>query len=136
MDIVAERVDEEWMKHTYAWKTMDNMGILTVGGSDAPVESFSIMENIYFAVTRQKKNGTPEGGWLPEEKLTVEEAVKLFTVNAAKACYQEDDMGMIKNGMRADLVVLEENIFEVDPETIKDVKVLKTITGGRTVYEA
>ena len=136
MDIVAERVDEEWMKHTYAWKTMDNMGILTVGGSDAPVESFSIMENIYFAVTRQKKNGTPEGGWLPEEKLTVEEAVKLFTVNAAKACYQEDDMGMIKNGMRADLVVLEENIFDMDPNKIKDVKVLKTITGGRTVYEA
>ena len=136
MTIVEDRVGYERMQDTYAWKTMDDMGILTVGGSDAPIESFDIMENIYFAVTRQKKNGTPKGGWLPEEKLTVEEAVKLFTVNAAKACYQENDMGMIKNGMRADLVVLNENIFEIDPETIKDVKVLKTITGGRTVYEA
>lgn len=136
MDIVAERVSPEWMEHTYAWKTMDNMGILTVGGSDAPVESFSVLENIYFAVTRQKKNGTPEGGWLPKEKLTVEEAVKLFTVNAAKACYQENDTGMIKNGMRADLVVLNENIFEIAPEEIKNVTVSQTVTGGKTVYLA
>ena len=136
MDIVAERVSPEWMEHTYAWKTMDNMGILTVGGSDAPVESFSVLENIYFAVTRQKKNGTPEGGWLPKEKFTVEEAVKLFTVNAAKACYQENDTGMIKNGMRADLVVLNENIFEIAPEEIKNVTVSQTVTGGKTVYLA
>ncbi len=134
MDIVEERVGSAWAQDTYAWNTMEKLGILTVGGSDAPVESFDILENIYFAVTRQKLSGQPEGGWLPHEKVSVEQAVNMFTVNAAKACFKEKEIGRICEGMKADLTVLSEDIFSIAPEKIKDVVVCQTITGGKTVY--
>lgn len=134
MDVTEERVGAEWMKHTYAWKTMGDLGILAAGGSDAPVESFNILENIYFAVTRQKLTGEPAGGWLPDQKVSVEQAVKMFTVNGAKACFQEDEIGRIRAGMKADLVVLSEDIFNIPQERIKDVSVLQTVVGGKTVY--
>lgn len=135
MDICEARIGHERAKDTYAWKTMQDLGILTVGGSDAPVERFDVLENLYFAVTRQKLDGTPAGGWLPEQKLSVYDAVKLFTVNAARSCFMEDELGQIKEGYLADLVVLSEDIFTIDPNRIKDVCVKQTISGGRTVYE-
>ena len=94
-----------------------------------------MLENIYFAVTRQKLKGTPAGGWLPEQKLSVYDAVKLFTVNAAKTCFMEDELGQIKEGYLADLVVLSDDIFSIDPNTIKDVSVTRTISRGRTVFQ-
>jgi predicted amidohydrolase YtcJ len=112
------------------------MGVLCVGGSDAPVESFDILDNIYYAVTREKLKGGPEGGWLPQYKLPVDEAIRLFTSYAAKSCFYEDRLGMLKPGYLADLVVLEEDLYAVEPHHIKDVKVLRTVCGGKTVYEA
>ena len=135
MDICEDRIGHDRAKDTYAWKTMQDLGILTIGGSDAPVERFDVLENIYFAVTRQKLNGTPAGGWLPEQKLSVYDAVKLFTVNAAKTCFMEDELGQIKEGYLADLVVLSDDIFSIDPNTIKDVSVTRTISRGRTVFQ-
>ena len=134
MDIVEARVGKSWMQETYAWKTMIDKGILTAGGSDAPVESFDVMENIYFAVTRKRKDGTPEGGWLPEQKLSVYEAVEAFTTKAAKACFQEDSIGKLAPGMNADAVVLAKNLFDVPQDEIKDIKVLATIVGGKIAY--
>lgn len=136
MDIAEERVGAERVQHAYAWKKLIDKGIICVGGSDAPVESFDILDNIYYAVTREKLKGGPEGGWLPQYKLTVDEAVRLFTRNAAKSCFAEDSIGMLKVGMLADLVVLEEDLYQVEPHHIKDVKVLRTVCGGKTVYEA
>ncbi|MEA4988455.1 MAG: amidohydrolase family protein, partial [Anaerovorax sp.] len=135
MDIVESRIGKERMHKIYAWKSMIDMGILTAGGSDAPVESFDIMENIYYAVTREKLEGGPKNGWLPEEKLDVEEAVKLFTVYPSYMSFTEDINGTIEVGKRADLVVLEENIFEVKVDKIKDIKISKTIVDGKTVYQ-
>ncbi|MBQ2217538.1 MAG: amidohydrolase family protein, partial [Firmicutes bacterium] len=135
MDICEDRIGHDRAKDTYAWKTMQDLGILTIGGSDAPVERFDVLENIYFAVTRQKLNGTPVGGWLPEQKLSVYDAVKLFTVNAAKSCFMEDELGQIKEGYLADLVVLSDDIFSIDPNMIKDVSVTRTISRGRTVFQ-
>ena len=135
MDICEERIGHERAKDTYAWKTMQDLGILTVGGSDAPVERFDVLENLYFAVTRQKLDGTPAGGWLPGQKLSVYDAVKLFTVNAARSCFMESELGMIKEGYLADLVVLSEDIFRIDPDRIKDVSVTRTVSCGRTVYQ-
>ncbi|WP_206460769.1 amidohydrolase [Anaerovorax sp. IOR16] len=136
MDIVESRIGKERMHKIYAWKSMIDMGILTVGGSDAPVESFDIMENIYYAVTREKLEGGPKNGWLPEEKLDVEEAVKLFTVYPSYMSFTENVNGTIEVGKRADLVVLEENIFEVEVDKIKDIKISKTIVDGKMVYQA
>lgn len=135
MDICEDRVGAERTATSYAWKTMQDLGILTIGGSDAPVERFDVLENIYFAVTRQKLNGTPAGGWLPEQKLSVYDAVKLFTVNAARSCFMEDELGQIKEGYLADLVVLSDDIFSIDPNMIKDVSVTRTISRGRTVFQ-
>lgn len=135
MDIVEDRIGKERMKDTYAWKSMNDMGILTVGGSDAPIESFNILENIYFAVTREKLTGGPEGGWLPEQKVSVNDAVRMFTTNGAKARFGEKEYGQITKGYKADLVVLSDNIYEIEPHKIKDVRVVRTIVGGKTVYE-
>ena len=134
MDITEARVGKEWMQETYAWKTMNELGILTVGGSDAPVESFDVMDNLYFAVTRQKLNGTPEGGWLPHEKVSVQEAVEMFTTHGAKACFQEDRLGRLKEGYQADMVIAAEDIFAIPAERIKDVAICETIMGGRTTF--
>lgn len=135
MDICESRVGAHRMPKVYAWKSMLDMGIHVSGGSDAPVESFDIMENIYFAVTRKNIKGQPEEGWIPEEKMSVDEAVKLFTKHAAYASYSEDENGTIEEGKHADLVVLEKDIYEINPDDIKTTKVDMTVVAGTCVYK-
>jgi len=134
MDIVEQRVGKERTKSSYAWKTLLDEGVLTCGGSDAPVDSFDVIENIYFAVTRCRLDGTPAGGWMPEQRLSVEEAVRLFTKYPAYASYSEDRKGTIEVGKDADLVILNKNIYREDPLKIKDAKVDMTLLNGETVY--
>ena len=134
MEIAESRVGSERLKKSYAWKSMKDLGIKTAGGSDSPVESFDIMENIYFAVTRKNRELKPEGGWLPEEKLSVEEAVRLFTTDAAYASFEENIKGSIEKGKLADMVVLDKNIFEIDEDEIKDTEILYTIMDGEIVF--
>ena len=93
MNTVEPAIGTHRMEGIYAWKTMLDLGIHASGGSDAPVVSFDAMENIYFAVTRKNINGEPKEGWIPSERLTVDEAVKLFTKYAAYASYTEDENG-------------------------------------------
>ena len=93
------------------------------------------MENIYFAVTRKNISGQPQEGWIPSEKMSVDEAVKLFTKNAAYASYTEKENGTIETGKNADLVVLEKDIYSIDPDEIKTVKVDMTVLGGKVVFE-
>lgn len=136
MDIVESRIGARRMDKVYAWKSMMDMGILATGGSDAPCAGFNIMENIYCAVTRKNLKGEPKGGWLPDEKLSVDEAVKLFTKYPPFAEFNETVKGTIETGKLADMAVLSEDIYEIDPDRIKDVKVVRTIVGGKTVYKA
>ena len=135
MDIVEERIGAHRMPKVYAWKSMLDMGIHASGGSDAPVERFDIMENIYFAVTQKNLRGLPEEGWIPSEKMSVDEAVKLFTKHAAYASYTEHENGTIETGKYADLVVLEKDIYEIDPDDIKTTKIDMTIFNGEIVYK-
>lgn len=135
MDTVETRIGRNRMDKIYAWKSMLDMGINTCGGSDAPVVSFDIMENIYFAVTRRNIKGEPKAGWKPEERLSVSEAIKLFTKYPAYASYSEAMAGTIEVGKYADFVVLSENIYEIPEERIKDVEIVETILGGKTVYK-
>lgn len=134
MNIVEQNVGAHRMDKVYAWKTMLDMGIHAVGGSDAPVVSFHPLENIYFAVTRQTIHGNPEEGWIPSEKMSVDEAVKLFTKYAAYASFSEDELGTIEIGKKADLVVLDRDLYEVPKAEIKDAKVEMTLVNGRIVY--
>ena len=135
MDTVEPRIGERRMNKIYAWKSMLDMGIHASGGSDAPVVSFNVMENIYFAVTRKNEKGLPAQGWIPEEKLSVDEAVKLFTKEAAYASYSEKENGTLEIGKWADFVVWEKDIYEIELEEIKSVQIDRTILAGKTVYK-
>lgn len=133
MDIADKRVRGD-LSEIYAWKTMEELGILTVGGSDSPVESFDILNNIYYAVTREHLSGGPEGGWMPHQKVDVMTALRMFTLNPAKACFAEEKIGSIAVGKYADFAVLEDDPTKVEAYRIKDIKVLATVLEGKTVY--
>ena len=134
-NVVAGLVGKEAESRSYMWKTMIDKGIVCGGGSDSPVEDFDILSNIQIAVTRDCLNENSQG-WYPEQKLTVEEAIRLFTINNAYLAFEEDRRGSIELGKDADLTVLSEDIFEVEPHEISKIKVAATIVAGKTVYEA
>ena len=92
------------------------------------------MEGIYAAVTRRTLDDKNPGGWYPEQKISVEQAVKCYTINNAYAGFQENKLGILKKGMLADFIVLDQNIFEIAPENIRNVKVLRTVVNGKQVY--
>lgn len=135
MDVAEKLVSNHENKKLYAWKSMLDAGMNVAGSACSPVEKFNVLENIQYAVTREKLDGGPEGGWLPQERLTVKEAVELFTVNGAYASYEESIKGTLEEGKLADMVVLSGDIFETELHKIKDLLVLQTVLGGKTVYE-
>lgn len=134
MEIAEQRLGKERLKYSYSWKTMRDMGIQTSGGSDCPVESFNILENIYFAVTSKNKNGLPKNGWMPEERLSVNEAVRLFTIDGAYPSFDENKKGSLEIGKYADMVIIDKNIYEINPDDIKTSKVLMTVMNGKIVH--
>ena len=135
--ILEARVGKELARTSYAWKSFIDEGVLISSGSDCPVESLDIIENLYTAVCRKMLNGQPEGGFYPEQNLTMEEAVKAHTINAAYASFAEDRKGSIKVGKVADFVLLDKDIFQIDPETeLLSTKILATYMDGEAVYEA
>lgn len=136
ISIVDDRIGKTRASTAYNWKEFIKKGVMTVGGSDCPVESLNIMENIYSAVTRKNLKGFPEEGWRPEQNLSLIDAIKIFTINAAYASFEEKIKGSISEGKLADFVVLDKDIFNIDLNEIKDVKILKTYLGGNLVYES
>ena len=117
------------------WKTMLDKGLVCCGGSDSPVEDFDVLSGIQVAVTRDRLDEKTEG-WYPEQKLTVDEAIRLFTIGNAYGAFDEDKRGSLEVGKLADMVVLGEDIYEVDSHEIHKIPVLKTIVDGREVYKA
>ena len=136
MHIAESRLGTERTNTSYAFKTMLDMGIVASGGSDAPVCPFDVLENIYHAVTRTDSSGFPDGGWLPDERMTVEQAVRLFTSNASYCSFSEPLRGSLELGKQADLAVLDRDIFTTEPETIREASILRTVSGGKTVFKA
>lgn len=133
--IAEKRVGKERARWSYNWKSMLDRGVHVAAGSDSPVESFNPLWGIYAAVTRKNLEGYPDGGWLPDQKLTVEQAVYIYTMGSAYSTYEENIKGSITPGKLADMVVLSEDIFSIDPDNIKDVKVEKTFVDGKLVFE-
>lgn len=133
MTIVRERVGENRATTTYAWKSMLDKGIIATGGSDAPVVGFSIMDNIYSAVTRKNLDGDLDP-FLPEESLSVLEAIRLFTSAGAYASFEEEIKGTLEIGKKADIVVLSENILETESDKIKDILIDETFVNGISRY--
>jgi Predicted metal-dependent hydrolase with the TIM-barrel fold len=135
LHIVEDRIGKERAKKTYAFKTMIDSGVYIGIGTDCPVEALDVMPSIYCAVNRKDLKGYPEGGWLPDEKISVEEAVYSYTMGGAYASFEEGTKGSITEGKLADMVVLCSDIFEIEPDTIKDVDIDMTFVGGRIAYK-
>jgi hypothetical protein len=130
-----DRLGKERAKLSFAWKSLMRTGLVVTGSSDCPVEPYNPFFGIFAAVTRQDFNGFPEGGWNPQEKLTVYEAIAMFTKNAAYSSYEEDIKGTLEKGKLADFVVIDKNPFAIDPFELQHIKVLQTFVGGDLVYE-
>lgn len=130
-----ERLGPERVKGAYAWRSVLNAGGRLALGSDFPVELVNPFLGIHAAVTRQDQKGWPEGGWQPSERLTLAEAIRGFTSDAAYAAFQETSRGTIESGKLADFTIVEGNLFEVASEDLYKVKVKYTVVGGDIVYE-
>ncbi|MGQ0601109.1 MAG: amidohydrolase [Anaerolineales bacterium] len=119
----------------YAWRTQISAGAVLAFGSDAPIEIPNPLEGIHAAVTRRRADGSPgSDGWYPAQRLTVEEAVRGYTLGAAYAGYMENKIGSLAAGKLADLIVIDRDIFICDPMAIKDTQVLGTMVGGEWKY--
>ena len=103
-------------------------------GSVWTVAPLSPLEGIYAAVTRRTLDGANPDGWVPQEKISVEEALRCYTSANAYAGFQENKVGVLKPGMLADFTVLSENILEIKPEQIREVKVVRTVVGGEEQF--
>ena len=135
MHILEARVGKKKANTSYNWKSMFDRGVNVACGSDCPVEPFNVLHGIYSAVTRKDLKGYPENGWMPEQRITVEQALHGYTLGAAYASFEEDIKGSITPGKLADFTVLSEDIFSIEQDEIKNVKVLKTVLNGNIVYE-
>jgi predicted amidohydrolase YtcJ len=125
----------------YAFRSLKDGGAMLVFGSDWPGTNAAWypadpMQMIYAAVTRKTLDGYPEAGWYPAQRITVQEALEAHTINSAYAAFEEDVKGKLAPGFMADITVLSQNIFEIEPDDIKDVRVLRTMVNGRWVYIA
>ncbi len=118
----------------YAWRSLLDAGTVLAFGSDCPVETMDPLAGIYAAVKRQRPDGTPPGGWRPEQCLSVEEAVRAYTWGAAYAAGEERDKGSLTPGKVGDLAILSHDIFRIPPEALLETHVLGTVCGGRLAY--
>lgn len=129
------RINDNLEKTSYSWKSIYDSNINICFSSDAPVESFNVLEGIYHAISMKDKQGRPEGSWKPDQRLLVSEAIKAFTINGAKASFEENIKGSIELGKLADIVVLSKDIFKCKEEDILKTKVDMTIFNGEIVYK-
>jgi len=133
-----EMAERKWgarCRWGYAWRSLLRQGARLALGTDCPVESLDPLRNLYAAVTRRRADGTPLGGWFPEECLTLAEALTAYTCGSAYASYEELFKGTLTPGMAADLVILSEDILKGPPETLLEAHVDATMVGGAFVYE-
>jgi hypothetical protein len=129
-------IGPERIMTTYAFRSLLDAGARLAFGSDWFVAPPTPLEGIYAAVTRRTLDDRNPAGWVKEQKIGVEDALRAYTVNAAFASFDDDVKGSLQRGKLADLVLLDRDITSIPAETIRDAQVLITIVGGRVVFEA
>ena len=129
-----KRVGQERCKGAYAWRSLLNAGAILAFGTDYQVEPLNPMEGLYAAVTRKDRIGEEGDGWFPEQKLTMEEAIRYYTWGSAYSQFMENRKGMIKPGYLADIVITDKDLLTIPESEIMKTKVDYTITGGKVVY--
>jgi predicted amidohydrolase YtcJ len=130
-----KRLDEKRLKGTYAFRSLLDSGAVLAFGSDSPVAPMNPVFGIYAAVTRRTLDDKNPNGWIPEQKISVDEAVRGFTWGSAYGEFQENIKGTLEVGKVADIVILSDDIFAIDPVKISQTKVMMTIVDGRMAFE-
>jgi len=132
----VDRLGSERLKGAYAFRSLLDSGAHLAFGTDWSVAPLNPLFGIQAAVTRRTTDGKNPNGWFPEQKITVDDAVRCYTLGSAYAEFQEDVKGTLSEGKLADLIVLSDDIFTINPAKIGEAKVLMTVVDGRVVYEA
>ena len=130
-----KRIGRERIKTTYAFRSLLDAGANLTFGSDWFVAPLSPISGIHAAVTRQTIDGKNPNGWVPEEKISVAEAIRAYTASCAYAEFAEREKGTLEVGKLADIVVLSQDLFAINPNDINKTKVVYTIVGGKVVRE-
>jgi len=130
-----KRIGTERCRGAYAWRRLLDAGAAIAFGTDYPVEPIDPLEGLYAAVTRKDRAGEPGNGWFPDQKLSMEKAIELYTLGSAYAEFMEDRKGKIKEGYLADVVIFKEDLMTLPPEKIMSAQVDYTIVGGKIVYQ-
>ena len=131
----ADRHIGDRSRHTYAMRTLADAGCILAFGSDAPVEPINPMFGLFAAVNRQNLEGEPGGGWIPEERISIKEALAAYTRNPAIVSGESDVLGTLESGKLADFIILPEDPEKASPHDLRDMKVLATYVDGTAVYE-
>jgi predicted amidohydrolase YtcJ len=131
----GNRLDSARLRGTYAFRSLLDARARLAFGSDWTVAPLDPIQGIYAAVTRRTLDGRNPDGWFPGQKLTVEETLRAYTAGVAFAGFMERDVGILRAGNLADIVLLDRDLFAEDPANLAQAKVLKTIVGGRVVFE-
>jgi hypothetical protein len=129
------RVGPERAKGAYLWRTFLQQGVPIAAGSDAPVERIDLLPGLYASVTRQDAQGWPAGGWRPDERVSIDEALRMFGEHAAFAAFEDGQRGRLAPGYRADLTVLSRDLTAIPPAEILKAQVELTMVGGAVTYE-
>lgn len=129
-NMAVDRIGDVRIEGAYAWRKLIDAGALIANGSDFPVESPNPFFGIHAAITRQDKNNQPPGGWYPEEKMTALETFASFTIDAAYSGHQEDLLGTLEPGKKADFVILDQDLFAIDEQDIWKIEVEETWVNG------
>lgn len=136
MNMAEDRIGAERMEGAYAWQTFLDQGTVVASGSDFPVEHVNPFYGLYSAVTRQDHQGNPEGGWYPKEAMSREQAFRSFTLDAAYAAHQEEQLGSLEPGKWADFILIDRDYFEVPAQDIWQTNVLETWRAGKKIFDA
>ncbi|QQX87273.1 amidohydrolase [Cupriavidus necator] len=134
MNMAEDRVGKDRIKGAYAWQTLLKQGTVIAGGSDFPVESANPFYGLHAAVTRTDHEGRPIRGWHPEEAMTLPQAFRAFTLDAAYAEHQEKTLGSLEAGKWADFILVDQDLFKAKPADIWKTQVLETWVAGERVY--
>ncbi|WP_371195406.1 amidohydrolase [Glaciecola sp. SC05] len=134
MNMAEDRIGKARLKGAYAWQTFLKQGSPIAFGSDFPVELANPFHGLHAAITRQDANQQPESGWISEESVTREQAFKGFTLDAAYSGFQEDMIGSLEVGKKADFIVVDRDIFTIEASQIRDTQVLQTWVNGKRVF--
>jgi predicted amidohydrolase YtcJ len=134
MNMAEDRIGKERLKGAYAWRTFLRQGTRIAGGSDFPVESDNPFFGLHAAVTRTDHENRPAGGWHPEQAMTLLEAFRAFTLDAAYAEHEEKAIGSLEPGKWADFILIDRDLFNMPPAEIWKIKVEQTWLAGARVY--